>query len=206
MAEYRDDKNEKRLFYLHDLSDYKIGKDHPDVRGWKVVDSQRKKIGEVESLLVDIKAEKVRYLDVDLDQDILHDQHNPYDKEAHKDGIHEYENRKGETHMIIPIGVAHIDRNSKTIIADGINRDALTNAPTHTKGAEITRDYEIDVLATYRKEDAEFVKEKKENESRSDENKESDEKIKMKDDYFYNQDYFDDACLSEQDYYKNRRN
>jgi hypothetical protein len=187
MAEYRNDDRNRRLFYLHDLDDYKVAKDHPDVRGWKVVDSEKKKIGEVESLLVDIKAEKVRYLDVDLDQDILHDRHNPYEK-SHKDGIHEYANRKGETHMIIPIGVARIDRNAKMIIADGINMEALTNAPTHEKGAVITRDHEINVISSYSSEDK------------------KDEKIRMKDEYFYDQDCFDDACLYEQGYQKNRNN
>jgi hypothetical protein len=191
MADYRSDdgNRNKRLFYLHDLDDYKIAKDHPDIRGWKVVDSQSNKIGEVESLLVDIKAEKVRYLDVDLDKDLLHDRHDPFEK-SHKDGIHEYENRKGETHMIIPIGVARIDRDSKTVVADGINREALTKSPTHEKGAEITREHEINVISSYS----------------SEEKLKDEEKIKMKDEYFYNQDCFDDACLYEQDFLKNRRN
>ncbi len=183
---YKNDEN-KRLFYLNDLSDYKIAKDHPDIRGWKVVDAQRKKIGEVESLLVDIKAEKVRYLDVDVDEDILHALHDAYNK-PHQDGIHEYENRKGETHMIIPIGVAKIDRNAKTIIADGVNGDALRSNPLHARGAEITRDHEYEAVSS-------FSKNKQDTE---------DEKIRMKDEYFYGLDCFDDACLYEQDYRENR--
>ena len=52
---------------LDQLDDFRVASGDPDVRGWEVVGSDGGKIGEVDELLVDTRAMKVRYLDVDLD-------------------------------------------------------------------------------------------------------------------------------------------
>ncbi len=60
--------NNKHLFYLNELSDYKVASDDPDVRGWKVKDSDNRVIGKVDNLLVNKNTERVVYLDVVLDK------------------------------------------------------------------------------------------------------------------------------------------
>lgn len=59
--------------YLLELghSQYEIVKGEPDIRGWTVTDGQGKTIGEVEDLLFDPQARKVRYLIVDLEDNVL---------------------------------------------------------------------------------------------------------------------------------------
>src|SRR5690606_3810910 len=98
----------KKLHYLKDLKDYKVAKNEPDVRGWEVHDATHTKVGKVSGLIVDLGREKVRYLDVEVDESIIPGDHDPFGAQ-HKDGIHEYQDSKGGIHMIVPIGVAHIE-------------------------------------------------------------------------------------------------
>jgi hypothetical protein len=56
---------------LKELKDYKVAKEDPDVRGWKVLGRDGRTVGEVHDLLVDTGAMRVRYLDVELDRDLL---------------------------------------------------------------------------------------------------------------------------------------
>jgi uncharacterized protein (TIGR02271 family) len=48
---------------------WEVAEGEPDVRGWDVVTVDDKKIGEVDDLLADPSAMKVRYLTIDLDRD-----------------------------------------------------------------------------------------------------------------------------------------
>lgn len=58
--------SDSRIVPLSELHSYKIASGDPDVRGWPVVAADGKTIGEVDGLLVDAAALKVRYLDVAL--------------------------------------------------------------------------------------------------------------------------------------------
>ncbi|HEX9940789.1 MAG TPA: PRC-barrel domain-containing protein [Thermoanaerobaculia bacterium] len=53
------------------LHNYRIAEGDPDVRGWEVLGADSRKIGEVDDLLVDTQALRVRYLDVILDPDLF---------------------------------------------------------------------------------------------------------------------------------------
>nr|WP_294894958.1 hypothetical protein [uncultured Pedobacter sp.] len=61
----------KDLYYLHDLSDYKIASDYPDFRGWKLQDTAHREIGTVDGLLVSKSAERVVYLDIEVNEDLI---------------------------------------------------------------------------------------------------------------------------------------
>lgn len=52
----KDEKN-RSLFYLDELSDYKVKSGDPDVRGWHVKDKDQRVIGKVENLLVNKNTE-----------------------------------------------------------------------------------------------------------------------------------------------------
>lgn len=105
--------------------DYKVAEDDPDVRGWDVVSSRGEKIGEVDELIVDTSAMKVRYLDVELEDDLL-----------------DIDDR----HILIPIGSATLDRDNNHVIVANIDRTSLASYPAYN-GASITRDYEHKVMS-----------------------------------------------------------
>ena len=75
-----------QLARLADLDDFKIAEGAPDPRGWDVQAADGRTIGKVDSLIADVSAMKVRYLDVELDDKAL--------------GLEE------ERHVLIPIGGA----------------------------------------------------------------------------------------------------
>jgi len=61
----------KNLYYLHELSDYKVASDYADVRDWEVVDADKRTIGKVDALLVNKEAERVVYLDVEVNASLI---------------------------------------------------------------------------------------------------------------------------------------
>ena len=81
-----------RVVPLGQLDDFRVAEGDPDGRGWEVLASDGRKIGEVDELLVDTAAMKVRYLDVDLDVD-----------DVVLSGGH-------DRHVLIPIGYARLER------------------------------------------------------------------------------------------------
>ncbi|HEU0013127.1 MAG TPA: PRC-barrel domain-containing protein, partial [Longimicrobium sp.] len=78
-----------RVVPLGQLDDFRVAEGDPDVRGWEVRASDGRKIGEVDELLVDTGAMKVRYLDVDVDDAVLGD--------------------RQDHHVLIPIGYARLE-------------------------------------------------------------------------------------------------
>ncbi|MEX2335719.1 MAG: PRC-barrel domain-containing protein [Fulvivirga sp.] len=135
---------EKRLHFLHDLKDYKVASEHPDVRGWKLVDAAHEEIGTVDNLLVDVKKEKVRYLDVALDETIIGDDYDVLDNPDVK-GVHGFTNRKGEDHLIVPIGLAHLDRDEKCVVVDDVKKSTFQQVPRYNTEVPIGADYEYAV-------------------------------------------------------------
>lgn len=141
-----DDK--KNLYYLDDLSDYKVSSDDPDVRGWDVKDSDNRVIGKVDNLLVNKERERVVYLDVQVDQTILDANHDPYGKPASAD-VHEFINREGENHIIIPVGLVSLNEDQKFVYTDRIDHQTFAETKRKERRAPIDRDYEVVVLDSY---------------------------------------------------------
>ena len=54
---------------LGELDNFEVASDDPDVRGWDVKTRDGREVGEVEELIVDPSARKVRYLEVDLNRE-----------------------------------------------------------------------------------------------------------------------------------------
>lgn len=142
-----DEKN-KNLFYLHDLSGYKVADDYPDVRGWEVKDAGNRTVGKVDGLLVNKDAERVVYLDVELDEDIIEAGHETYASKA-SDGVHEFLNEDGESHLIVPIGIVQLNEENKTAHAAQINYETFAKTSRFSKGTDLDRDYELIVFSNY---------------------------------------------------------
>src|SRR5690606_18469224 len=86
-----------------------------------------RKIGEVDELLVDRTAMKVRYLDVEMDDDL-------------DDGT--------DKHILIPIGYARLDEAEDQIRVDTLDSSRLGLIPSYTHGP-LTREYETDLRTHY---------------------------------------------------------
>jgi len=63
---------ETRVVPMSEAKDFRIQSGAPDPRGWNVFGSDGERLGTVSGLLVDPAALKVRYLDVDLLDDLFH--------------------------------------------------------------------------------------------------------------------------------------
>lgn len=145
--------NKKNLYYLDDLSGYKVASDYNDVRGWEVKDSDNRRIGKVDRLLANKETKRVVYLDIEVDESVIADGHEVYDKSA-SEGAHEFMNKDGESHLIIPIGMVRLDEDEKHVISDTIDYNTFSKTKRVGKGAEIDRDYEVSVLGQYSQEHA----------------------------------------------------
>ena len=71
MRNVQDSIDTTNLAPLSRLDDFKVASGNQDVRGWDVIARDGKKIGDVDDLLVDTTARKVRYLSVDLDRGLM---------------------------------------------------------------------------------------------------------------------------------------
>jgi uncharacterized protein (TIGR02271 family) len=105
-------------------SDYVIVDNEPNIKGWDVRNTEGQKIGEVDELLFDPEARKVRYLIVDLD-----------DNELELDG---------DKKVLAPIGLAVLHENDDEVILPNVTAEQLTALPAYRKG-EVTTETESTV-------------------------------------------------------------
>lgn len=117
-----------RVVPLGQLDDFKVADGEPDVRGWEVLASDGRKIGEVDELLVDTAAMKVRYLDVDVDDGMV----------------------AGATdrHVLIPIGYARLDEDRDAVMVDALAAADLGGMPAYEQGP-LTRHFEASVRESF---------------------------------------------------------
>lgn len=143
-----DENKEKVLYYLDELSDYKVDSDYSDIRGWEVVDSDNRTIGEVDNLLVNKDSERVVYLDVEVDDSLAAEARKMQDLPANE-GAHGFMNEEGENHLIIPVGVVSLDEDNKKVFTKDIGHDKFIRTQWFSKGARIDRDYEMRTFRNY---------------------------------------------------------
>lgn len=144
--------NKKHLFYLNELSDYKVASDDPDVRGWEVQDRDNRVVGKVDNLLVNKNTERVVYLDVEVDKSIIEANHEPY-RDSANTGVHEFINKDGENHLIVPVGLVRLNTDKNFVYTDKINHRTFAETKRIKKGSNVDREYEIVVLDSYERAD-----------------------------------------------------
>jgi sporulation protein YlmC with PRC-barrel domain len=141
-------KHKKHLYYMNELSDYKISDGFPDVRGWDVKDIDDRVIGKVDNLLVNIDSQRVVYLDVEVDKTIIDANHDPYGRPRHIE-VREFVNKDGDNHIIIPIGLVDFNDDSNYVYTDVIDHKTFAETKRIRKGDTIGRDYEVQVMDSY---------------------------------------------------------
>jgi hypothetical protein len=120
------DFEKRHLYSLGELGDdYEISEGDPDVRGWSLLDREVEKVGVIKDLVVDMRAMKVRYLDVIAVKEI----------------------GGGERHLLIPIGAARIDEARDVVKVSELDKGTLTFYPEYT-GDVVTRNYEHSIRET----------------------------------------------------------
>ncbi|HEX3157414.1 MAG TPA: DUF2382 domain-containing protein [Gemmatimonadaceae bacterium] len=118
------DQYHQQLDRLDELDDYTVAEGDPDPRGWDVVASDGRKVGEVKHLIADPTAMRVRYLEVEVDRGLLAGA-------TSKDRL-----------TLVPIGDARLDDDRDRVILTSLSSADVVSLPMHAKGASIGRDYE----------------------------------------------------------------
>ena len=140
----------KHLYYLDELSDYKVDNHYPDVTGWNVKDRDNRVIGKVDNLLVNKNLMKVVYLDVEVDKSIIEAEYDPY-RNSKDSEVREFINKDGENHVIIPVGMVHIHEDQKYVHTESINYQTFAETKRFSSGDNLDREYEVNVLESYRR-------------------------------------------------------
>lgn len=113
-----------QLARLDDMDDYEIADGEPDIRGWDIRSVDGRKIGEVDGLLVDTAAMKVRYVELKLEVELAID-------DDHR-------------HAILPIGSARLDDDKDEVVVN-VRSDVLRTLPPYTRG-ELSRENEHSLM------------------------------------------------------------
>jgi sporulation protein YlmC with PRC-barrel domain len=138
----------KNLYYLEELSDYKVASDYYDVRGWDVIDAENRTVGKVTNLLVNKQAERVVYLDVEVNKSLIEVGYNTYQVPA-SDGVHGFLNKDGDEHLIVPIGMVNLNKEQKKVITNQIDYNTFAKARRFNKVSDIDSDYELTLFRLY---------------------------------------------------------
>ena len=143
------------LYHLDELADYKVASDYPDVRDWVVLDAEHRTIGRVDSLLVSKKAERVVYLDVELNDSVISETDKDLDLSA-SEGAHAFLNSDGDRHLILPVGLVSLDEYNNAVIADELRYSALSRARRFNRRAIIASEDELCNYNYYSKDTTEI--------------------------------------------------
>lgn len=138
----------KNLFYLEELNGYSVADDYCDVRGWAVIDADNRNIGKVTNLLVNKEAERVVYLDVEVDKSLIQNGYDAYQVPANE-GVHGFVNKEGEDHLIVPIGMVGLDEENKNVLTNEIDYHTFAKAKRFNKENIIDKDYELTSFRHY---------------------------------------------------------
>ncbi len=103
-------------------SDYEVATGEPDIRGWDVRDETSKHIGEVEDLIFDPQARKVRYMVVKVDKE--------YDKQSNRN-------------VLVPIGLAELHRTDDDAFLQGVTPEKIAALPQYD--GTVTNDMETNI-------------------------------------------------------------
>jgi sporulation protein YlmC with PRC-barrel domain len=116
---------------LKELKDFQVAKGDPDVRGWEVLSNDGRRIGKVEELLVDTAAMRVRYLEIDLDNDLRNLAQGGTGAGTKSDNI------------LIPIGSAQLHEKDDRVTVDLLH-SLVTGIPNYNRST-FNREYETNL-------------------------------------------------------------
>jgi sporulation protein YlmC with PRC-barrel domain len=104
-----------RIVPIRDAKDFKVAKDEPDVRKWNVFGSDGERAGTVAEMMVDPAAMKIRYLDVDVADDLFR--------------------LKEDRHVLIPLERVELRERGKDVWVRDLTSRQIAKLPAYTGGA-----------------------------------------------------------------------
>lgn len=99
---------------LSDAKEFKLEAGAPDLRGWNVFGSDGERAGTVAQLLVDPATRKVRYLDVDLLEDLFH--------------------LRDDRHVLVPMESARLKERGRDVWVQGLPASRIGRLPAYIGG------------------------------------------------------------------------
>jgi sporulation protein YlmC with PRC-barrel domain len=117
------------LAHLSGLQGFMIADPDPDIRGWKVVLPDGRRVGKVDDVLVDTSDLKVRYLEVKVDHDAIRTDE--------------------DTWVLVPVGAARLDEKDDVVVIDRLPKAGLGGAPRKERGRAPTAAHEREVRDYY---------------------------------------------------------
>lgn len=126
----------KQLFRLENLDDWKVHHDDIDIRDYDVKTADGKTIGEVENLLVDLEGKKVRYVEIEMEDDS--------ENVASNSGV-SYTEADGDRMLIIPVGLVEINNDDKCVHIEGLHATDFNAYPRYKRETALTPNYEKSV-------------------------------------------------------------
>ncbi len=105
---------EARIVPLKSARDFKLAKGDPDVRGWNVFGADGERVGTVSEMLVDPAALKIRYLDVDILEDLF--------------------TLKEDRHVLIPLEEVELRERGNDVWLKHLPAEAVARLPAYTGG------------------------------------------------------------------------
>lgn len=103
------------LVPLRQARDFRLPKGAPNVRGWSVFGEDHERVGTVEDMLVDPEGMKVRYLDVDLADDLFL--------------------LREDRHVVVPMEAAELRERGEDVWVHGLTAAQIALLPAYTGGA-----------------------------------------------------------------------
>ncbi len=113
-----------RIVPLDQLGADDLAEGERDVRGWEVMAADGTRIGQVERMLVDAEARRVRYLEVDVARHL-------------SPGAE-------ERHVLIPMAGARLSAEGDTVVVERLRGEDIRNLPPYKDGL-VSRQYDVEL-------------------------------------------------------------
>jgi sporulation protein YlmC with PRC-barrel domain len=107
--------DDSRIVPLAEAREFRVPKDAPNPKGWEVFAADNERVGKVEGLLVDPRMLKVRYLDIDLTDDLY--------------------SLKEDRHVVVPMEAVELRERGADVWIRGLTARQVAELPAYTGGA-----------------------------------------------------------------------
>lgn len=107
--------SQARIVPLRQAKDFQLAGGAPDLRGWSVFAADRQRVGTVSEMLVDPVAMKIRYLEVDLDDDLF--------------------TLTEDRHILVPTEAVDLQDRSRDVWIRGLGVEQVAKLPAYLGGA-----------------------------------------------------------------------
>jgi photosynthetic reaction center H subunit len=104
-----------RIVPLKEAKEFRLSKGAPNLRGWTVYGSDNERVGDVTEMLVDPVGMKIRYLDVDLADDLFH--------------------LKEDRHVLVPLESVDLRERGEDVWITTLTAKQVSRLPAYTGGA-----------------------------------------------------------------------